>query len=289
MNHSTFPSHAELKLRARRAMGQGIGACCALGLAMVAAAYAANWFLQNSGGAFNLYFWDTATNDIQNSFSLSVAGLFAALRMEEYGMGLSMAITPSVILTFLLVRLVATAVFAPLSIGGLSNLWTVQRGEPKRFREVFHWYIDFRKAGNAILLQVILLMVRMVLTVVFSIPAVAVMNSLPAHMNTFSAGLWLFLLGQVIVWCVMTQFRPMRYQLARCPEQGVGNALRYGRAVLTHRHGQYLKFSLSFAIWELLDNFSQGVFQFYLFPYQGLANMSWLEEAEKQMRQEQMQ
>lgn len=289
MNDSSFPSHTELKLRAKKSMGQAVGACCALGLAMVAAAYAANWFLQNSGGAFNLYFWDTAANDIQNRFSLSEAGLFAALRVEEYGMGLSVAITPSVVLTFLLVRLVATAVFAPLSIGGLDNLWNVQRGEPKRFREVFHWYIDFKKAGKAILLQVILWVERIVLTVVFSIPAAAVLSLLPADMNTFSAGLWLFVLAQAIVWCIMTQFQPVRYQLARYPELGVGNALRYGKAILTRRHGQYLKFRLSFVIWELLDNFSRGVFRFYLFPYQGLSNMNWLEEAEKQVRREQKQ
>lgn len=286
MNRNTFPTHTELKIRAKKTMGQTVGACCALGLAMVLASYGANWFLQNSGGTFDLYFWDAATNDIQNSFSLTEAGLFAALRMEEYAMGLSIAITPSVVLMFLLVRLVVTAVLAPLSIGSLDNLWAIQHGAPKRFREVFRWYGSVKRAGSAIVLQVFLWVEQMVLTVLFSIPALAVLYLLPMDLFSANAAIWLLLGARAVVWCIMTQFQPIRYQLARSPEQGVRKALRYGRAILTHRHGQYLKFRLSFLIWELLDTFSQGVFQFYLFPYQGLANMNWLDEMEKQAGRE---
>lgn len=286
MNHGTFPLHSELKLRAKQIMGQAFRACSALGLIMVLATYAINWFLQNSGGAFNLYYWDTASNDIQTSFRLSEAGLFAALRMEEYGTGLSVVITPSVILTFLLVRLVATAVFAPLYIGCLDNLWAVHHGTPKRFREAFQWYTDLKKAGKAVVLQTFLWIEQMVLTVVLSIPALAVLYLLPADTSCFYAAIWLLLIAQAAVWCIMTQFLPVRYQLARHPEQGVRGALTYGRAVLTRRHGQYLKFRLSFIIWELLNTFSQGVFQFYLFPYQGLSNMEWLLETERQIRQQ---
>lgn len=286
MNHSPFPSHSELKLRAKQIMGQALGACSALGLIIVLATYGINWFLKNSGGALSLYYWDTISNDIQTSFQLSEAGLFAALRMEEYGIGLSVVITPSVILTFLLVRLVATAVFAPLHIGSLDNLWTVQHGTPKRFREVFHWYTDLKKAGKAIILQVFLWIEQAVLTVVFSVPALAVLYLLPANISSFNAAIWLLVIAQAAVWCIMTQFQPVRYQLARHPEQGVGGALRYGRAVLTRRHGQYLKFRLSFIIWELLNSFSRGIFQFYLFPYQGLASMEWLLETERQVRQD---
>lgn len=265
-------------------MGKALSACFALGLIFVLATYAINWFLQNSGGSFNLYFWETVGNDIQTSFQLSEDGLFAALRMEEYGVGLSVAITPSVILTFLLVRLVATAILAPLHIGCLDNLWAVHRGAPKRLREVFHWYTDLKKAGKAIVLQVFLWIEQMVLTVVLSIPALAVLYFLPADISVFSAAIWLLLIAQAIVWCIMTQFLPVRYQLARSPEQGVRGALNYGRAVLTRRHGQYLKFRLSFIIWELLNTFSQGMFQFYLFPYQGLSNMEWLQETERQFQ-----
>lgn len=286
MKHCTFPPHSELKLRAKQIMGQALRACSSLGLFITLATYAANWFLQNSGGAFNLYYWDTSNNDIQTSFQLSEAGLFAALRMEEYGVGISVAITTSILLTFLLVRLAATAIFAPLYIGCLDNLWAVHHGTPKRFREVFQWYTDLKKAGKAIVLQVFLWLEQMVLTVVFSLPALAVLYLIPADIFSFYAAIWLFLFAQIAVWCIMTQFQPTRYQLARHPEQGVRSALVYGRAILTRRHGHYLKFRLSFVIWELLNNFSQGILQFYLFPYQGLANMEWLLETEHQIRQE---
>ena len=286
MNNSTFPPRAELKLRAKQIMGQALGACSALGLAIVLATCVINWFLKNSGGAINLYSWSTASNNIQTSFQLSEDGLFAALRIEEYGIGLSLAITPAIVLTFLLVRLVATAVFTPLQIGCLDNLWAVRQGTPKRFREALQWYTDLKKAGKAIVLQVFLWMIQLVLTVVFSIPALAVLSMLPANLSSFNAAIWLLLLAQAVVWCIMVQFHPVRYQLARHPEQGVTGAIRYGRAVLTRRHGQYLKFRLSFLIWDLLNNLSQGVFQFYLFPYQGLSNMEWLLETENQIRRE---
>lgn len=285
MSNNTFPSRPELKSRAKKIMGQAFGACSALGLIIVLATYGINWFVQNSGGALKLYYWDTASNNIQTSFQLSEAGLFAALRMEEYGIGLSLVITPSIILTFLLVRLVATAISAPMHIGCLDNLWAVHHGIPKRFREVFQWYSNLKHAGKAIILQVFLWLEQVVLTVVFSLPALAVLYLLPADISSFNAAVWLLLIAQAAVWCIMAQFQPVRYQLARRPEQGVRGALLYGRAILTRRHGQYLKFRLSFIIWELLNSFSQGIFQFYLFPYQGLSNMEWLLETERQIRQ----
>lgn len=267
-------------------MGQAFGACFTLGLAAVAAVVLTDWFQQKAGGAFLLYYWETAANDIQTSFRLGEEGLFAALRMEEAGVGLSVVITPQVLGTFLLVRLVATAVTAPLRLGCMDNLWAVRMGVPKRLRDVFRWYIDPKRAAKAIFLQVFLWVEKAVLTVVFSLPALALLSWFPVTTTLFSAALWLLLLGQAAVWCVMTQFEPVRYQLARRPELGVGGALGYGRAVLTRRRGAYLKFRLSFLIWELLNAFSHGLFQLYLFPYQGLANLEFLLETESRIRQE---
>lgn len=267
-------------------MGQAFGACFALGFAVAVVGMLTAWFQQKAGGAFLLYYWETASSDIQSSVSLSLEGLFAALRLEEAGVGLSVVITPQVLGTFLLVRLVTTAVAAPFQVGCMDNLWAVRMGAPKRLRDVFRWYIDLKKAGKAIFMQVFLWVEKAVLTVVFSLPALALLSWFPVTTTLFSAALWLLLLGQAAVWCVMTQFEPVRYQLARHPELGVGGALGYGRAVLTRRRGAYLKFHLSFALWELLNNATQGMMNLYLYPYQGLANMEFLLETESRIRQE---
>lgn len=284
MNETAFPSRQELKLRAKGMMSRAFFPCCALGVLMVLGVLVSSWFLQNSGGAISLYYWDAAGSDIPTSFLLSEEGLFAALRLEEYGLGLSVAVTPTVLYTFLLVRLIAAAVLAPLQLGCLDCLWAIRQGAPKRMLDVFQWYIDLKKAARAILLQAFLWLEQAVLTVVFSLPALAVLYFLPATEVSFSTALWLLLLGQAAVWCVMIQFEPVRFQLARTPDAGVGSALRYGRALLTRRHGAYLKFRLSFLIWELMNAFSQGLFQFYLFPYLNLAAMEFTVETEQQIK-----
>lgn len=285
MNTASFPSRQELKARAKSIMSRALIPCCGLGVLTVLALFVSSWFLQNSGGAISLYYWDTALSDIQTSFLLSEDGLFAALRLEEYGLGLSVAVTPAVLYTFLLVRLIAAAVLAPLQLGCLDCLWAVRQGTPKRMWDAFRWYTEPKKAVHAILLQLFLWLERAVLTVVFSLPALALLYFLPASEMRFSAAMWLLLLGQAAVWCVMTQFEPVRYQLARAPEMGIGGALLYGRSVLTRRRGAYLKFRLSFLIWELLNAFSQGLFQVYLFPYLNLAAMEFTLEAEQQIKE----
>lgn len=285
MNETAFPSRQELKSRAKSLIAQSFFPCCALGLLIVLAGFALNWFLQNSGGAIDLYYWDCASSDIQTSFRLGEDGLFAAMRLEEYGIGLSVAVTPAIFGAFLLARLAATAVFAPLRLGCLENLWAIRRGERRRLRDVFQWYTDWKKAGKAILLQVLLWAERAALTLIFSLPALAVLCLLPVTSARVSAAMWLFLLALAAVWCIMTQFEPVRFQLARAPETGIGGALIYGRSVLTRRHGAYLKFRLSFLIWELLNSLSQDLFQLYLFPYLNLSAMEFVLEAERQIKE----
>lgn len=281
MNHNTFPSRPELKLRAKKSMGQAFGACSALGAAIVVVTLLVNWFLQRSGGAFMLYYWDTASSDISSSASLSADGLFVALRLEEAGVGLSAAITPAVLLTFILVRLAATVVVAPMRVGCLDNLWAVRRGEVRPFRAVFVWYSDLRRAGRAILLELILAAVQMVLQGLFCIPALLVLARSNGGLVGCTAAIWLMILGQAVVWCLMTQLMPVRYLLSRRADMGVGAAFQDAWKLLHGRHGQYLVFRLSFIIWELLNNLTRGMMNLYLYPYQGFSNMEWLLEAEK--------
>lgn len=280
MKH-TMPARPELKTRAKRRMGQALGACSALGAAVAIAQLLADAFLQRAGGAFPLYYWDTATHAIQNSVSLSSQGLYAALRLEEMGIGLSVAVSPAMLLTFVLVHLCAGVVVAPLRLGCLDHLWAVERGAPKPFRGVFAWYTDLRRAGRAALLELILGCVQFVLLGLGCIPAAAVLVWSGGSLTGAAAAIWLFTAAQAAVWCAMTQLTPARILLARRPDAGVGAALRECRAVLRSRRGQYLVFRLSFWIWDLLNNLSRGILSLYLFPYQGLANMAWIEAAEQ--------
>ena len=277
---NTMPPRPELKTRAKRWMAQALGACVALGAAIAAAQLLADAFLQRSGGALPLYYWATATHDIQSGVTLSAQGLFAALRLEEAGFGISVAVTAAALGTFLLVRLAVAVVLAPLRAGCLDNLWAVQRGTPRPLRAVFGWYTDLRRAGRAVLLELILTLVQMVLMGVGCIPALAVLVGSGGSLTGFTAAIWLMLAAQAAVWCAMTQLTPARTLLARRCDAGVGAALRQCRDVLRSRRGQYLVFRLSFWFWELLNNLSRGILYLYLFPYRGLADLAWIEEAE---------
>lgn len=277
MNNHTFPSRPELKLRARTQMGQTFGACSALGFAVAIVGMLAVWFQQKAGGAFLLYYWETASSDIQSSVSLSLEGLFAALRLEEAGVGLSVVITPAVLGTFLLVRLVTTAVIAPFRVGCMDNLWHLHRGEARPFRAVFGWYSHARRVGQAIALEVILWLVQTVLQGLLFLPALLVLARSGGSLTGFAAAIWLLAIAQAVVWCAMTQLMPARYLLARDSGKGVKAAFAGAWALLRRRHGQYLVFRLSFVLWELLNNATRGMMNLYLYPYQGLANMEWLE------------
>ncbi|MGM9607308.1 MAG: hypothetical protein ACI4ML_02590 [Aristaeellaceae bacterium] len=277
MKH-TMPPRLELKTQAKRRMGQALGACSALGAAVAIVELLADAFLQRAGGAFPLYYWDTASHAIQTSVSLSAQGLYAALRLDEVGVGLSVAISPATLLTFVLVHLCVGAVAAPLRLGCLDHLWAAEQGTPRPFRGVFGWYTDLRRAGRAAALELILGCVQLVLLGLFCIPAAAALVGSGGSLTGFTAAAWLLLLAQAAVWCVMTQLAPARYLLAR--GGGVGAALRDSQTILRSRRGQYLVFRLSFWFWDLLNNLSRGILYLYVFPYEGLANMGWIRAAE---------
>lgn len=274
----TFPPSAEMKLRARGAMGRAYGACIGLGAAFAAMCLLVNWFQQNSGGLLLLYYWDAAANDIPNSISLSAQGLFAALRLEEYGVGLSVAITPEVLRRFLLVQFAALVVTAPFKLGCLDNLCRIRQGQPRPFRMALGWYTDLRRTGQAVLLEVAIGLIRLVTEAVLLAPALLVLARSGGELGRVSLAMWLFLLGQGAAWCVMTQWTPARTLLAR-DQAGVGAAFRAAQELLRGRRFRFLVFRLSFVIWNVLNSLSQGLFNLYLYPYQSLAELEWLAEA----------
>ncbi len=280
MRH-TMPARLELKTQAKRRMGQALGACSALGGAVAIMQLLADAFLQRTGGAFPLYYWDTAGHAIPDSVSLSAQGLYAALRLEDMGIGLSVAVSPAMLLTFALVHLCAAAVTAPLRLGCLDHLWAVRRGEVRPFRGVFVWYTDLRRAGRAVLLELLLCAVQLALLGLGSLPAAAALVVSGGGLTGFTVAVWLFAAAQAAVWCVMTQLLPARSLLARKADAGVGAALRECRALLRSRRGQYLVFRLSFWIWDVLNNLSRGILNLYVFPYVSLAGMGWIEAAEQ--------
>lgn len=275
-------SAADHKGRARQKMGQFIGACCTLGAAAVVVSLLLNWFLQHSGGALSLYYWSTGESDIQTSVSLSTQGLFAALRIEEAGIGFSVAVTTAAFGTFLLVRLLAVVVTAPFRGGCLENLWQIQRGQPRAFRTVFSWYSDWHRAVSAVCLEVLLAIVQGLLQAVFWLPGLFALTRSGGQASAVTAAMWLLLLGQGLAWCVMTQLAPARFLLARDPEQGARGALSACGRLLSRRRKKYFLFCLSFILWEVLNTLTQGMMDLYLYGYQGLANMDWIECAERE-------
>lgn len=281
MNEQLMPA-ATYKGRARQKMGQYMGACCTLGAAVVVVSLLISWFLQNSGGALSLYYWSTDESSIQTSVSLSAQGLFAALRIEEVGIGFSVAVTAAAFGTFLLVRLLATIVTAPFRGGCMENLWQIHRGQMRPFRAVFSWYSDWRRAVSAVCLEVLLAVIQGLVQVILWLPGLLMLARSDGQLSAVTAAMWLVLLGQVLAWCVMTQLAPARFLLARDPERGAWGALTACGRLLSRRRKKYFLFCLSFILWEVLNTLTRGMMDLYLYGYQGLANMDWIECAERE-------
>lgn len=283
---NSFPTTKELKLRARHEMAGAFGTCLRAAFLLTLAGFLLTELLHRSGGAINLYFWETASSDIQSSLSISAEGLFAALRVEEAGMGISVAITPVMLLKVLGLQLLCAALIAPLRLGCHEQLWAVHRGEPKPTLHSFAPYADLRRAGQAVLLEVLLTAVQLLLQGIFAIPAIQLLGDLGPTMESFTAAIWLLMLGMVFAWCLMTPFLPARYLLARDSSATAGRALKYSFALMRFGTGRFLRFRLSFAIWEIFSALSNKVFDIYLFPYRGLAALAWLEAWEQKLRGE---
>lgn len=281
---NSFPTTKELKLSARHSMAGAFGTCLMAAFLLTLAGFLLTELLQRSGGAINLYFWETAGSDIQSSLSLSAEGLFAALRVEEAGMGISVAITPVMLAKVLGLQLLCAALIAPLRLGCHEQLWAVRRGEPKPTRHLFSPYADLRRGGQAVLLEAILTAVQMLLQAVFAIPAIGLLGDLGPTMEGFTAAIWLLMLGMVFAWCLMTPFLPARYLLARDGSATAGRALKHSLALMRLGTGRFLRFRLSFALWEICSALSNGVFEIYLFPYRGLSVLAWLEAWEQKLR-----
>lgn len=278
---------AELKLRARQRMGgTNFAPTATLGAAVVVLTLLLEWFYMRSGAAINLYYWSTAGSDIQSSFSLSGDGLFAALRVEEMGAGFSVAVTAEGLLKFLLVQLAMTVAAAPLYLGALDNLWAIYRAEARPFRTVLRWYTDLRRAGRAIVMQLVLQIVSTGLTVVFAVPGLLVLRGSGGEMTMVSLGLWLVVAARAAAWCCMTQLMPAKFLLARDCDKGVLAAFKDGWALLKGRHREYLYLWLSFALWEIVNGLTRNMMSLYLFPYEGFTNMEWMTECGGLQREE---
>ena len=279
-----FPTTKELKLRARPSLAGAFGPCLTAALLLTLATFLLTELLKRSGGAINLYFWDPAISDIQSSLSLSSAGLFAALRVEEAGMGISVAITPSMLLKVLGLQLVCAALMAPLSLGCHQQFWAAHRGAPKPSLYLFAPYADPRRGGQAVVLEVLLAAIHMVLQGILYIPALLLLKAMGPIPEGFVCAMWTMLLGMVVAWCLMTPFLPARYLLSRDESATALGALKDSFALLRGVTGRYLRLRLSFAIWEICSGLSNGVFDVYLFPYRGLSTLAWIAAREDEMR-----
>lgn len=278
-----FPTTKELKLRARHHMAGAFGACLTAALLLVLAGFLLTELLRRTGGAIGLYYWDTASNDIQSSLSLSAEGLFAALRVEEAGMGVSVAVTPVMLGKVLGMQLLCAALIAPLRLGCFEQLWAVRRGEPKPSLTLFSAYADIRRGGQAVVLEVILTAIQLVLQLILFLPALLLLRAMGPTLQGVTAASWTMILGMAVAWCLMTPFLPARYLLSRERPATAWGALKAGFALLRGVSGRYLRFRLSFAVMELFSAFTNGIFDIYLFPYQGLAAIEWIESREGEL------
>ena len=281
---NSFPTTKELELRARQHLAGAFGPCVTAAFLLVMVGFLLTGLLNRAGGHINLYFWQTAASDIQSSLSLSTEGLFAALRVEEAGMGMSVAITPDMLLKVFGLQLLAAALIAPLRLGAHQQLWAARRGEPKPGLRVLAPYVDLGRAGQAILLEVVLTAIQLVLQGLLLIPAVLLLSDVGISMEGVVAVMWTALLGMALAWCLMTPFVPARYLLARSESATAGQALAATFALLRGATGRYLRLRLSFALWEIISALSNHVVDLYLFPYRGMAAIAWIEAREGEMR-----
>lgn len=279
-----FPTTKELKLRARHSLAGAFGPCLTAALVLTLVTYVLTQLLQRSGGAINLYFWDPAVNDIPSSLSLSSAGLFTALRVEEAGMGISLAVTPDMLLKVFALQLLCAALAAPLRLGCHRQLWAAHRGAPTPMLHIFAPYTDLRQGGQAVVLEVILTAIHLLLQGILFVPALLLLQAMGPTMNGFVCAMWTMLLGMVVAWCLMTPFLPARFLLAREQSTTALGALRDGFTLLRGVTGRFLRFRLSFAVWEICSALSNGVFDIYLFPYRGLSTLAWIAAREDEMR-----
>lgn len=281
---NSFPTTKELKLSARHSMAGAFGHCITAAFVLTVVGFLLTGVIGRAGGAINLYFWETAASDIQSSLSLSTKGLFAALRMEETGMGISVVITPEMLVKVFGLQLLAAALSAPLRLGALGQLWAVRRGEPKASLSLFAAYADLRRAGQAVVLEVVLTAIQLVIQTLLLIPAVLLLADVGVTMEGVAAVMWTALLGLALAWCLMTPFVPARYLLARGENTTAGHALAGAFFLLRGAAGRYLRLRLSFAVWEICSALSSGVLDLYLFPYRGLSAIAWIEAREEEMR-----
>ena len=274
-----MPPRAVLKSQARWRMGQAMGACLTLSGVLVAAQFILYSLQISSGSGIPVYLWSTDSQTIQTGAQLSADGLFAALRVEQAGVGLSVAITPAILAAVVLAQLLTTVVLAPLKVGAIENFHVLVEGTVPLFRSVAAWYLDLKRAAGAILVELALLVCQCVLELVLSLPALLLLWRSGGDLDTISAAFWLLLAAFALAYCLMTQLAPARYLLACNPAAGPAAAFRETFRVLKGRRGSYLLFRLSFLPLEIISSLTRGVFQFYLFPYQGLSNLLWLRAA----------
>lgn len=279
-----FPTTKELKLRARQHLAGAFGPCLTAAFLLTLAGFLLSSLLQRTGGAVNLYFWDPASSDIQSSLSLSTEGLFAALRVEEAGMGFSVAITPAMLAKVFGLQLLAAALAAPLRLGAHRQLWAARRGSALPTLHLFAAYADLRRAGQAVVLEVVLTAIQLVLQGLLCIPALMLLGDVGMTMEGVTAVMWTALLGLGLGWCLMTPFVPARYLLARSDTATAGQALSGAFLLLRGVTGRCLRLRLSFALWEIASALSNGVVDLYLFPYRGMTFLAWIEAREQEMR-----
>lgn len=277
---SQMPSRSLLKYRARWRMAQALSACLTLSAVLVALEVLMAAFQVTAGGVIPLYLWSTAEQTVQTGASLGPDGFFAALRIESVGLGLSVAITPRIASALVLTQLLVAAVVAPFKLGAIENLYLLAQGTLRPFRSALQWYLDLRWAAGASLIELVLFLCWAVLSLFFALPGLALIGLSDGNLNWIAAASWLILAALFLAHCLMSQLVLTRCLFARSPQAGPLAAFRACFRILKGRRSQYLTFRLSFLALELINQLTRGIFNIYLFPYQNLSDILWLEAAE---------
>lgn len=287
-----FPPPWVLKAQARQLMGKHRGgyiraAVILVGVEMLC--YVARFTFGGMLGYYAMKLSDYPA--AQTGLSLSGNGISGILRLDAMDTVLALPLSFRELEIFLLVNLVVFAVLAPMRMAVLEQYWGLYREDPKPISRLFTWYLDARLLVKSIVVEGLLDLIFLVADLLCMIPSLALFlwaateNADSAAVAAASVGSSLLaVLGMAAAYFFYTLLFPARYVLTADPSKPVGQVLREGFQSLKGYRGSFFWFRLSFLLWLILSEVTQGLTDIFVHPYTSLASILFLEEAQGKLQ-----
>lgn len=209
----------------------------------------------------------------------SLGGIVFSLRDNANDMVLVLPLAWRQLMNLIVIQAIVFLITVPLQYGVLEQFHNILAEHPLPFRRIFHWYVDLRLTGKALVVQIAVTLWGWTARILCMVPGLLCLF-LSSRVSGYGFLILLYsvlsMLGLFLGYYLYTLLLPAHYLLAQSPHLSIRQAFSQGAQMVRGRRKEYFTLNLSFFPWQIASIFLMNLPALYLQPYIALSNYLFL-------------